>query len=318
MGVEADRVPVSRRFCNTGFKDMENPRLFCFGLGYCAGVLADALKAEGWEVTGTVRDRVRENGTFPFDGKKPLAGAAAALKGVSHILVSIPPDAQGDPVLRFHGDDIADLPNLKWLGYLSTTGVYGDTGGKTVDETAPLNPTSERGRLRLEAERDWLALCKDRGVPVHVFRLPGIYGPGRSVFDKLRKDEAPRIDKPGHRFNRIHVDDIAAVLRASMAAPRPGAVYNVCDDEPAPPADVLAYACGLLGRETPPLVPFDEAARDMSPMALSFWRDDRLVSNRKIKEDLGVKLTYPDYRSGLRGILGLEARSFPTSPPGSG
>ncbi len=299
---------------------MGKPRLFCFGLGYCAGALADGLKADGWQVAGTVRDRARENGTFPFDGTAPMAGAAFALEGTSHVLVSIPPDRAGgkdiDPVLRFHGDDIAALPNLKWLGYLSTTGVYGDTGGKTVDETAPLTPTSARGRLRREAERAWLALCRDRGVPVHIFRLPGIYGPGRSAFDKLRLGEARRIGKPGHLFNRVHVDDIASTLRASMAAPRPGAVYNVCDDEPAPPADVLAYACHLLGREPPPLVPFEEAARGMSPMALSFWRDDRLVSNRKIKEDLGVRLAHPDYRSGLREIL--ERRSSPTSRPASG
>ncbi len=292
---------------------MDKLRLFCFGFGYCARALADGLKADVWQVAGTARDRGK--GTFPFDGNKPLAGAACALKGASHILVSIPPDGAGDPVLRFHGEDIADLASLKWLGYLSTTGVYGDTGGKPADETAVLNPTSARARLRLEAERAWLALG-DKGVPVHIFRLPGIYGPGRSVFDKLRKDEGLRIDKPGHRFNRIHVDDIATVLRASMAAPRPGAVYNVCDDEPAAPADVVAYGCGLLGRQPPPLVPFDEAARDMSPLALSFWRDDRLVSNRKIKEDLGVTLAYPDYRVGLREIL--ERRSFPTSRPTSG
>ena len=198
------------------------------------------------------------------------------------------------------------MKGLAWAGYLSTTGVYGDTGGARVDETAAVNPTSERGRRRAEAEDGWLDLWRAAGVPVHVFRLSGIYGPGRSALGAVRAGTARRIDKPGHLFARIHVDDIAVVLRASMARPDPGAVYNVCDDQPAPAADVVAFACEILGVDAPPLVPFRQAARDMSPMALSFWRDNRRVDNTRIKRELGVRLNFPDYRAGLRAVLAAE------------
>ena len=220
------------------------------------------------------------------------------------MLVSVPPDAAGDPVLTMHGHDIGATSGLSWLGYLSTTGVYGNRGGGWVDETTPLLPTGERGRRRVAAERGWLNLWRDCGVPVHIFRLAAIYGPGRSVFDALRAGTAKRIDKPGQVFSRIHVKDLVSVLTASMARQRPGAVYNVCDDDPAPPAAVVAYAAELLGIEPPRLVALDAAG--LSPMALSFYDDNKRVANRLIKTELGVALRYPDYRTGLAAILAEE------------
>ena len=168
----------------------------------------------------------------------------------------------------------------------------------------------------MAAETRWLDLWRRHGLPVHVFRLAGIYGPGRSILDKVRGGTAKRIDRPGHRFGRIHTADISGTLRASMSRPRPGAIYNVCDDDPAEPADVVAYACRLLHVEPPPLVPFDEAAAGMSSMALSFWRDNRAVDNRRIKDELGVVLQYPDFRSGLRACLEAETRSVQGVSPG--
>jgi hypothetical protein len=280
--------------------------LFCFGLGYSALALARLLAGEGWTITGTSRateqvERLRVLGFAAeiFDRDRPLP--AGALRGVSHVLVSIPPDAAGDPALDRHGDDLAGLPGLAWLGYLSTTGVYGDRGGDWVDETSVLSPTGERGRRRVEAEQAWLDLWRDRGLPVHIFRLAAIYGPGRSPFEALRAGTAKRIDKPGQVFSRIHVEDLASVLAASMSRPRPGAVYNVCDDDPASPEAVIAYAASLLGVAPPPLVPLDAAG--LSPMARSFYDDNKRVSNRLIENELSVTLRYPDYRAGLAAIL---------------
>ncbi len=283
--------------------------LFCFGYGYSARALALRLIGEGWTVSGTCRsdekrallaaDGVR---AYLFDRDRPLIDAPSALDGVTDVLSSVPPDRLGDPVLDRHGELLSTARGLRWIGYLSTTGVYGDTGGALVDEIAPLCPTSERARRRVEAERRWLALHESDGQPLHVFRLAGIYGPGRGAIEQVRRAGGRRIDRPGHLFSRIHVDDIAAVLRASMAKPNPGRIYNVCDDEPAAPADVVAHACSLLGLEPPPPVPFDQAASELSPMALSFWRDNRRVDNTRIKRELGVELRYPDYRSGLAAI----------------
>ncbi len=287
-----------------------NPRLFCFGLGYSATRLARGLIADGWTVAGTCRsadrrDELAAKGieAFVFDRDRPLAAPARVFSGVTHLLSSVPPSENGDPVLSRHRDDIQAMQGLQWVGYLSSTGVYGDADGARVDEASPLNPSSDRGRRRAEAEAAWLALNANQGLPIHVFRLAGIYGPGRSALDQVRAGRARRIEKPGHRFSRIHVDDIAVALRASMALPSPGAVYNVCDDEAASPADVTAFACELLGQAPPPVIPFDVARKDMSPMGLSFWRDNRRLDNRRIKDDLGVTLTYPDYRAGLRAIL---------------
>jgi nucleoside-diphosphate-sugar epimerase len=272
------------------------PHLLCFGFGYSGRVLADRL--DGWRVTGTSRNP-QEPDCVCFDRDHPLVPAEFA--GVSHILVSIPPDDIGDPVLAGHGDDIAAIPGLAWLGYLSTTGVYGDRAGAWVDETAELRPTGERGRRRVAAEAGWLDLWRRRGVQVHIFRLAAIYGLGRSPFDALRAGAAKRIDKPGQVFSRIHVADLASVLIASIARPRPGAIYNVCDDEPASPEAVVAHAAGLLGLSAPPLVPFEAAG--LSPMARSFYDDNKRVSNALIKSELGVRLRYPNYRAGLAAIL---------------
>jgi hypothetical protein len=282
-------------------------RLFCFGLGYSALALARGLDLERWQVSGTCRSaataavlRAAGYRAERFGRDRPLP--ATGLGGATHVLVSVPPDAIGDPVLDRHGGDIAALPDLSWLGYLSTTSVYGDRGGGWVDETAPLMPSGERGRRRAAAEAGWLDLWRRRGAPVHIFRLAAIYGPGRNPFEAVRAGTAQRIDKPGQVFSRIHVEDLARVLCASMSQPRPGAVYNVCDDDPAPPEAIVAHAAALLGVPRPPLVPLVEAG--LSPMALSFYDDNKRVRNALIKSELGVVLRYPDYRAGLAAILG--------------
>ena len=271
--------------------------LFCFGLGYSARALADRLRARGWAVTGTSREGAGE--TIAFDGGRDLPGDA--LDGVTHLLVSAPPDERGDPVLRRCRDELAArAQQLAWVGYLSTTGVYGDHGGGWVDEETPRAPLSERARRRVEAEDAWLALQRDNGVPVHLFRLAGIYGPGRNQIEALLERRAKRIVKPNQVFSRIHVSDVAGVLQASMARPCPGRAYNVADDEPAPPQDVVAFAAELLGRPAPPEVPFEEA--ELSPMARSFYSESKRVSNRRIRQELGYELTYPTYREGLTAL----------------
>ena len=220
----------------------------------------------------------------------------------------MPPDAGGDPVIDAHGIDIAAIGrSLTWSGYLSTTGVYGDRAGGWVDEAAALRPTGERGRRRGAAETQWLDLWRRDGTPVHLFRLAAIYGPGRSALDQIRAGTAQRIDKPGQVFSRIHVEDIASVLETSMGRPHPGTAYNLCDDDPAPPATVIAFACTLLGVAPPPLVPFEQA--DLSPMARSFYRDNKRVANARIKQELGVRLRYPDYTTGLRALMASESAS---------
>lgn len=293
-------------------------RLFVFGLGYAALVFARRLKAKGWRIAGTCRGEAARAGlaaegiaAFLFDGVTPLPDATAALAGTTHLLHSVPPDPAdgregGDPVLRHHAADIAAIEGLRWAAYLSTTGVYGDRGGDWVDERSGLHPTGPRGRARVAAERAWLDLQR-LGVPVHVFRLAGIYGPGRSALDTVRAGNARRIVKPGQVFSRIHVDDIAATLEASIGRPNPGAVYNVCDDDPAPPQDVIAFACALLGREAPPEMPYAAAAAGMSDMARSFYADNKRVRNLRLKTELEVRLAYPDYRAGLKALLAAGA-----------
>ncbi len=283
-------------------------KFFCFGLGFSARHLARRLLHEGWTVAGTCRSEEKRQALLAegitahlFDRQRALSDAAAALRGVTHIVSSIPPDEAGDPVLDLHLRELQDLESLRWIGYLSTTGVYGDRGGDWVDENSSRKPTLDRSRRRALAEDGWLTLWERDGLPVHVFRLAGIYGPGRSAIDSLRSGTAKRIVKPGQVFSRIHVDDIATVLLASMAHPNPGAAYNVCDDNPAPPDEVIAYAAELLGVEPPPIVPYEKA--EMSEMARSFYADNKRVRNNRIKEELGVKLKYPDYRAGLRAIL---------------
>jgi len=290
------------------------PHLFCFGLGYSAETLVGVLRAEGWTVSGTSREparveQLRASGlrAFRFDRDHPLDDAAGVLADVTDILSSVPPDEHGDAVLDLHAADIVAAKALRWVGYLSTTGVYGSTEGQVVAEDAPLAPSSERGQRRVVAEQSWLDLWKIHGVPAHVFRLAGIYGPGRSVLDQIRAGTAKRIDRPGHVFSRIHVDDIARVLHASMANPDVGAVYNVTDDEAVEPSTVVAFASSLLGLEPPAMVSLDVTAEDMSPMARSFWNDNRRVDNSRIKRDLGIQLRYPNYRAGLAAVLQAEA-----------
>lgn len=281
--------------------------LFCFGLGYTARALARSLPAENWTVAGTSRGAAGAAAlaalgisTVAFDGETQLAGDA--LDGVSHLLVSVPPDARGDPVLRCcAGDLVARARQFAWVGYLSTTGVYGDHGGRWIDESTPRAPLTERARRRVEAENGWLALWRDHGLAVHVFRLAGIYGPDRSQLAAVLDGSARRIVKPGQVFSRIHVNDVAGVLQASIARPDPGRAYNVADDKPAPPQDVVAYAARLLGRPVPPVVPFEAA--ELSPMARSFYGESKRVSNRRIKEELDYRLIYPTYREGLKACL---------------
>jgi nucleoside-diphosphate-sugar epimerase len=283
------------------------PRLFCFGLGYSPSFLADGLLVEGWTIAGTSRSEegcsalaARGFDAYLFDTKTPLRNPDV-LQNTTHLLTAVPPGESGDPVLKLHIQDIAAIQSLTWVGYLSATSVYGDTGGAWVDETAPTNPSTERGQRRVAAETAWLEFCAENRFPAHIFRLAGIYGPGRSALDQVRAGRARRIDKPDHLFSRIHVDDIIAVLRASMFQPKSGAIYNLCDDQPAPSAEVVAFACDLLGIEPPPLVPFEAA--ELSAMARSFYVDNRLVRNERIKAELGVTLKHPDFRSGLEAIL---------------
>ena len=235
-------------------------KLFCFGLGYSAKRLAGLQEGQGFAVTGTSREG--GEGLILFDRNHPLDDPVAALEGVSHVLVSIPPDEAGDVVADLHGQALAALPGLKWLGYLSTTGVYGDRGGDWVSEDDTVKPQKRRGRRRAAAEDAWLALHRDSSLPLHIFRLAGIYGPGRSALKRAREGAARRIHKEGHVFSRVHVDDIAGVLAASMARPNPGAIYNVVDDEPAPQADVVALACELAGVPVPPLESVEDAGLD--------------------------------------------------------
>ncbi len=273
-------------------------RFFLFGLGFSGRVIARHLAEAGWRVAGTTRSGEAVDlpgiAVHPFDRDHPLADDV--LDGVDAVLSSVPPDGQGDPVLDVMGAAL-EKARPAWIGYLSTTGVYGDHGGGWVDETTPVAPTLDRSRRRAEAEKGWLA----RGA--HVFRLAGIYGPGRSALDNARDGTARRIVKPGQVFSRIHVDDIAQAVLASLHRPNPGAVYNLCDDDAAPPQEVVRHACELLGRDPPPEIAWDEARATLSPMALSFYADNKRVRNDRMKAELGVRLRYPSYRDGLKAIL---------------
>lgn len=279
--------------------------LLSIGHGYSARALARRLLPFGWRVIGTTRspdraDALRAEGTEPLIW--PGEGLAAALGQATHLLTSVAPGREGDPVLATEAAAIAAAaPKLQWVGYLSTVGVYGDHQGGWVDETTPLTPATARGRARVAAEAAWSALARQAGLPLHIFRIAGIYGPGRGPFEKVRDGSARRIIKPGQVFSRIHVEDIAQVLAASIARPDPGAIYNLCDDDPAPPEDVLSYAAELLGLPAPPAVAYDAA--EMTPMARSFYAESKRVRNDRIKTELGVRLLYPDYRSGLQALL---------------
>ncbi|MCA0305053.1 MAG: SDR family oxidoreductase [Proteobacteria bacterium] len=279
-------------------------RLFIFGLGYSGLAVADAARAAGWSVAGTVRtaakaDTLRAQGieAHPFDGTRPVD--PAALHDTAHFLCTIAPGSGGDPAL---GASAAALRPARWLGYLSTTGVYGDRGGDWVDEDTPPRPAQPRSVERLAAEQAWQAVGRESGAAVALFRLPGIYGPGRSALDQVRSGIARRIDKPGQVFSRIHVEDIANAVVAALARDA-GGVFNVADDLPAPSGDVVAYACELLGRPVPPAIPWAEAEPTLSAMARSFYAESRRVRNDRMKRELGVVLRYPTYREGLRAIF---------------
>ncbi len=274
--------------------------LLVLGHGYSATALARRLLPLGWSVIGTTRSRaqaLRAEGVTPLIWPGDLGPALAC---ATHILASAAPDAGGDPFLQAAGSQIATA-RPEWVGYLSTTVVYGDHQGAWVDEDTPVAPQNARGTQRVLAEQQWLAT----GLPVHIFRLAGIYGPGRGPFEKLRNGTARRILKPGQVFSRIHVEDIAATLMASMTHPNPGRVYNVCDDEPAPPEDIISFAADMLGLPPPPAVDFDQA--EMTPMARSFYSDSKRVRNDRIKSELGVHLAYPGYRQALEAILRAES-----------
>jgi hypothetical protein len=293
---------------------LRDKKLFCFGYGYTASFLAERLRPYGWKIAGTTTDPeklafMKKNGieAWLFDQRHPLTDPYNIFDGVTHVLISIPPGTEGGIGYLLHGEDIAAIPTLEWLGYLSTTAVYGNQDGNWVDEETPPAPTSRRGSLRLKAEQQWETLYRE-GVPLHIFRLAGIYGPGRSVIDAVRAGTARRIEKPGHVFNRIHIEDIVQALIASMNRPNPGAIYNLSDDEPAPSNEVITFACNMLGLQPPPLVPFDQC--DLAPIVRSFYKDNKRVRNARMRDELGVELLYPDFRSGMQACFALEAKAL--------
>lgn len=279
--------------------------LFCFGYGFSAQALARLLRAENWPISGTSRDPDKiaamaasgVNGHL-WNGEDPLDPEIFA--NVTHMLVSIKPDDAGDPVVRALKPLAARLSGLRWLGYLSTTGVYGDRGGDLVDEDTPPDPSTERGRRRLAAEREWQAVAALHDLPLHIFRLPGIYGPGRNQLESILSGKARQVMRPGQVFSRIHVDDLARALRASIDRPDPGRIYNICDDEAAPPWEVLRHAAKLLGLPPPPEVAPDDPA--LSATRQSFYVESKRVSNARMKAELGVTLAYPAYREGLKAL----------------
>ncbi len=281
--------------------------LLCFGFGFSAQALAGILPNDQWAITGTSRsvqgcEKIRALGfdAAVFNDDTPVD--LSVLDEATHVVVSVPPGKTGDPVLKMHGAHLADrAADIKWLAYLSTTGVYGDRQGDWVDETSPLVPGTSRGKARLEAETGWLNLWRQADLAVHLFRLAGIYGPGRNQLQSLKSGKARRIVKQGQVFSRIHVADIAGILRASMQKPDPGSAYNVCDDEAAPPQVVVAYAAELLDLQAPPEIAFDDA--ELSDMAKSFYADSKRVSNQKVKTELGYSFLYPTYRQGLKALV---------------
>ncbi len=282
--------------------------LLCFGLGYSAQLVAKRLAAEGWQIIGTSTTAAGANAIsqagyrgMQFDGTAPNTDVSAALREATHILLSIPPGDQGDPAFVHHAQDVAASQSVRWIGYFSTVGVYGDAGGGWVDEETPAVPASERGQRRLTAENDWRALGAQSGKAVNVLRLPGIYGPGRSAIEDVRAGTARSIIKPGQVFNRIHVEDIASATIAAAKRAASDRVYNITDDEPSAPQDVVTYAAKLLGAPPPPELDF--ATASLSPMARSFYSESKRVRNERMKAELLPRLAHPTYREGLAAIL---------------
>lgn len=305
LKIYVTKIIKATNFCNTCVEKGSHAcrgmtkTLLSFGHGYSARALAQVLQPQDWRIFGTTRSAEKAE-AIRATGVEPVIWPSAdvSFDGVSHVLISAGPTAEGDPILAALREQITQAaPDLEWVGYLSTTGVYGDHNGGWVDEDTPLTPTTRRGEWRKLAEEDWRSVP---GLPLHIFRLAGIYGPGRGPFAKVRAGTARRIIKDGQVFSRIHVEDIAQVLAASIAAPNPGAVYNLCDDDPAPPQDVIAFAAELLGQPVPPSVRIEDA--EMTEMARSFYAESKRVRNDRIKTELGVRLRYPSYRDGLRAM----------------
>jgi dTDP-4-dehydrorhamnose reductase len=289
-------------------------RVFTFGFGYSARAIHARLRPRldaAWGTTREAGNLTVLSGAgveaIRFNGTSRSEAVSAGLASADHVLVSVPPGEDGDPVLTHHRTDLAAL-KPRALIYLSTIGVYGDHDGAWVDETSECRPVSKRSRQRLEAEAGWRRFAEETGVPVVIIRLSGIYGPGRGPFEKVRKGTARRIVKPGQVFNRIHVEDIAAIVEAALDR-RADGIFNGTDDEPAPPQDVLTYAAEVLRIPPPPIVDFDTA--DLTPMARSFYGENKRVRNDKIKQTLGVTLAYPTYREGLAAILVAESAPSP-------
>ena len=273
-----------------------------FGHGYTAQALTPYLNDKGWRVFGTSRSKdnfsdIEKSGAIPILwGSDELR---SVIRETALVLSSISPANGSDPVIKMYGEDLKENSNrIKWAGYLSTIGVYGDTKGKWVDESSPLKPSTNRGIARVNAEKEWF---KYNFLPAHIFRLGGIYGPNRSPFQKVLEGKAVKIIKPGQVFSRMHIRDIVQTLLASISKPKPYSIYNLCDDNPAPPQDVLSYAAKLLSVEQPPTVSFEDA--DLSDMAKSFYAENKRVSNNLIKSELGVNLMYPDYKAGLENLF---------------
>ncbi len=289
----------------SGADAMSGERIFIFGAGYSARTFARQVAAGAASIHGTTRSTERFE-ALAADAVVPLVYGGDGfgepllppLRAATHLLVSLAPGEAGDPVL----DDLArarlEMPALRWIGYLSTVGVYGDHGGAWVDEETVCRPSSDRSRWRLAAEQGWTSLAERLGVPIAILRLSGIYGPGRNAFVNLEKGTARRVVKPGQVFNRVHVEDVAGAARHLMGAGA-GGIYNVTDDEPAPPQDVVTYAAELMGIEPPPPIPFDEAG--MGPMARSFYSECKRVSNAKLKS-AGYVLRFPNYRIALESL----------------
>lgn len=284
-------------------------RLFCFGYGYSASYVGRILLDAGWDLDVTVRSFEKAEslrrlglGAYIYDSESnndsDFGAIISGLENCDAVLSSLSPSgAGGDPVLSDFGGVLRGLCEVKplWLGYLSSVGVYGDYGGGWVDEGSGLMSGTVRGLARIAAERSWLALGG------HIFRLAGIYGDGRNALESVLRGKAHRVYKEGQVFSRIHVEDLAWVVRSSIENPNSGAIYNVCDDEAAPPQDVIAYACELLECRSPPLVSLECA--DLSAMARSFYSENRRVCNDKIKSQLGVCLRYQNYRVGLNNLF---------------
>ncbi len=280
-------------------------RLLIFGLGYSGAAIANEARRAGWPVAATYRGAPPDwTGIIPI----AFATAASAIATATHILSTVPPGMDGDPVLRVHAAAIRAAPALRWIGYLSTTGVYGDRAGQWVDETTAAAPLADRSCRRLVAEIAWTNVSQGRAMDI--FRCAGIYGPGRSAFDDLRAGRARRVIRPGHAFGRIHRDDIAGAILAALAQNSPPGprILHLADDEPAEPATIVAEAAALLGIAPPRETLFAEAWKTMSPMARSFWAENRKVSAHRTQAALHYRWRYPSYREGLRTIL-IEERA---------